>query len=89
VPPHYLLKVARIEPQFEYSIVSYKWLGELLEKNPKAVRHIVVPDESGDASKGRIVLTADTAELQKFILKYEKAEGAFDDLKARSMISRR
>jgi hypothetical protein len=82
VPPHYLLKVTRIEPQFEYAIMNYKWLGELLEKNPKAVRHVVVPDESGDASKSRIVLTADTTELQKFISKYQGAEGAFDELKA-------
>ena len=81
VPPHYLLKVTRIEPQFEYAIMNYKWLGELLEKNPNAVRHVVVPDESGDASKSRIVLTADTAELQKFVLKYQNAEGAFDELK--------
>ncbi|TAL05065.1 MAG: hypothetical protein EPO07_04195 [Verrucomicrobia bacterium] len=82
VPPHYLLKVTRVEPQFEYALMNYEWLGKLLDKDPKAVRHVVVPDASGDASKARIVLTADTAELQKFILKHENVEGVFDELKA-------
>lgn len=81
VPPHYLLKVPRIEPQFEYALMNYKWLEELLEKDPKAVRHVRVPDESGDDGKARVVLTADTAELQKFVSKYESVEGAFDETK--------
>ena len=76
IPAHYLLKVARIEPALEYSFLDYDWLTKLIEKNPKAIRHTAAPDKLGESGAG-LVVTADTAELQKFILKHEKAEGAF------------
>jgi hypothetical protein len=51
----------------------------LVEQNPKAIRHIVVPPKLGENGGGLLVLTADTAELQKFILKHEKTAGTFGD----------
>jgi hypothetical protein len=74
---HYLLKVTRIEPELEMNLLDYDWLKTLIEKDPKVIRHIVVPKKLGEDGDGNLVLTADTAELQKFILKHEKTEGAF------------
>ena len=74
---HYLLKVTRIEPALEMNLLDYAWLKNLIEKDSKAIRHIVVPKKLGEDGAGHLVLTADTAELQKFILKHEKTEGAF------------
>jgi hypothetical protein len=79
LPPHYLLKVTRIEPTLEMQVLDYDWLKKLIEQNPKAIRHIVVPPKLGESGDGLLVLTADTAELQKFILKHEQTAGAFGD----------
>jgi hypothetical protein len=76
-PLHYLLTVARLEPALEMNMLDYDWLKKLIEKDPKAIHHIVVPKKLGEDGEGDLVLTADTAELQKFILKHEKTEGAF------------
>jgi hypothetical protein len=55
--------------------LDYDWLEKLLEKNPKAIRHHIIEDH-GD---GRLVLTADTAELQRFVVKHLKTEGAWGE----------
>jgi hypothetical protein len=77
VPVHYLLKVTRIEPALEMTMLDFDWLKQLVEKDPKAIRHIIVPKKLGEDGDGDLVLTADTAELQAFLLKHEKTEGAF------------
>jgi hypothetical protein len=77
IPLHYLLKVTSIEPTLEVNLLDYDWLKSLIEKDSKAVRHIVVPKKLGESGDGDLVLTADTTELQKFVLKHEKTEGAF------------
>jgi len=77
LPPHYLLRTTRLAPAFEFQVLDYDWLKKLIEKDPKAIRHIVVPQKLGEKGDGLLVLTADTAELQKFILKHEKTQGAF------------
>ena len=79
VPPHYVLKVSRLEPTLDLALLDYKWLGELLEKQPGALRHVVVDAKPGDSGDGQVVLTADTAELQKFILKHAGNTNAFTD----------
>lgn len=68
-PAHVLLRVGQIEPQLELRVLSYDWLAKLVAAKPKAIRHIVVPKDAG-ADDGLITLTADTAELQKFIRKH-------------------
>jgi hypothetical protein len=79
VPPHYLLKVMHREAQLELAPLSYQWLEELLKEKPKAVRHLVVETRSGDSSSQRLVLTAGTAELQRFILRNADNQAAFGD----------
>jgi len=81
LPVHYLLKVNRTEPTLEMSLMNYDWLKKLIKKNPKAIRHMWAPQKPGESGDddGELVLTADTAELQRFILKQAKAEEAFSE----------
>jgi hypothetical protein len=77
-PCHLLLRVDRLQPTLELRPLSYEWLEKLIAKQPKAIRHtaIVEANAKGDDTKG-FVLTADTAELQKFVLKHIQTEEAW------------
>ena len=79
LPLHLILKVDQISPSFKFRLMSLDWLGKLLEKNPKAIKHIIVSEEAGTNDKKKIVLTAETPELQAFVLKYANNEDAFPD----------
>jgi hypothetical protein len=79
IPVHQVSKVTRLSPEFENANLNYKWLEELLKKNPKAIRHTIVNDKFEGTNDTRIVLTADTAELQKFILKYLNNTNAWNE----------
>jgi hypothetical protein len=70
VPVHQLSKVTSIDPRYEGTNLNYDWLDKLLEQKPDAIRHLVLREKPGDNQNGRIVLTADTQELQRFILKH-------------------
>jgi hypothetical protein len=76
VPSHLLVRIVQLTPALQMSAMSYDWLKELLDKNPKAVPHIVIPtgERPGDR---RIVLTAGTAELQRLLLAHLKTEAAW------------
>ena len=78
IPSHLLLRVIQLTPTFKMVPMKYEWLQELLAKEPKAIRHYILPDEKPE--DGRIVLTADTAELQRFVIKYLKTEKAWGDV---------
>lgn len=80
LPPHYLLRVGSVAPVLAITALDYDWLKQLLEKNPKAVRHLIVPKKLGESGDGDLVLTASTAELQKFILKHVNNTNAFGEL---------
>lgn len=70
-PQHFLLRVKSLTPTLELQLLDYGWLSKLVEQNPKAIRHILVPKEAGASNDGgELTLTADTAELQKFIRKH-------------------
>ena len=74
VPSHLLVRIMEVKPTVKLSAMNYDWLKELLTKDPKAVRHIVI--QTGEKSDDRrIVLTADTTELQQFLLNHLKTEG--------------
>jgi len=75
IPSHLLLRVLQTGPTLSMNALNYDWLGKLLEKNPKAIRHHVV--EVGRDK--RLVLTADTAELQRFLVKHLKTQAAWKD----------
>lgn len=79
-PTHVLLRVKSIQPQLEMYLLDYEWLGKLVEANPKAIRHVITPGPAGDSKEDQLVtLTANTAELQKFIRKHLKTEAAWGD----------
>jgi hypothetical protein len=80
-PEHFLLRVRKFTPTLELELLDYGWLADYLEHNPKALRHIIVPPEIGDSQeKGALTLTAETAELQKFLRKHLANTNAWGEL---------
>jgi hypothetical protein len=78
VPSHLLVRIGQFAPSLKLANLKYDWLGELVAKNPKAIRHILI--KTGDKPEDRrVVLTADTAELQRFVIKHLKTKDAWDD----------
>lgn len=69
---HLFLRVDQIEPKLRLAAIDADWLDDFLKKNPDALAHSR-PDDR------QLVLTASTAELQKFVLKHLKTEGAWGD----------
>jgi len=57
--------------------MNYDWLTQLVTNRPAAVRHYFIGE--GDADKRRLVLTADTKELQSFVLKHVNTKEAWGD----------
>ncbi len=83
IPPHYIAKLDLTNQVLSVVTMDYEWLAKLLEKDPKAVRHVKVP---ANADEFRVVLTADTAELQAFLLKHVATEGAWPSVQTRAKI---
>ena len=79
VPVHQVSKVLEIGPVIETANLNYDWLAKLLEKNPRAIRHMVLREKPEDKQSGRIILTADTKELQRFLLKYVNNTNAWKE----------
>ena len=77
IPPHYLLKMTFTATNLQYSAMDYEWLEKHLTENPGALRHHLVSQDPNDPEKKRLILTANTAELQSFVLKHLTTEGAF------------
>lgn len=61
-PGHLLVHVPQIEPELNPAFFDFDWLDKYLKQNPKALAHHTEYD--------RVVLTADTSDLQKFVLKH-------------------
>jgi hypothetical protein len=61
-PGHLLVRVAQIEPELKLAFFDFDWLQKQLEKNPDLLAH----HREGD----RLILTAGTRDLQKFVLKH-------------------
>jgi hypothetical protein len=70
LPVHQVSRVISLGPKFESSDLNYEWLAKLLEQKPDAIRHLALPEKPGDTQGGRVVLTAETPELQRFILRH-------------------
>jgi hypothetical protein len=76
---HYLVRIEQTSSMLQFKLLNFEWLAKLLEKNPKALRHILVPNEPGNTNNNQLVLTADTPELQKFILKHINDTNTFGE----------
>lgn len=62
VPGHLLIRVTRFEPELEMAFFDFDKLAKLLKEEPNALQHHREDD--------RFVITAETAALQKFVLKH-------------------
>ena len=62
IPGHLLLRVSQIDPGLKLAMVDFDWLDKHLKEHPKALAHHRDDD--------RIFLTAETADLQSFVLKH-------------------
>jgi len=69
LPVHTFMKIEQIEPTLKMRVMSPDKLGEMLEDKPDIIKHEVLED--------RIVLTASTKQLQKFMLEHVNDEGLF------------
>jgi hypothetical protein len=80
IPSHFLLRMNQIKPSVKMAPMNYDWLTKLVSENPKSVRHHWLGEEKEkDRDKQRLVLTADTAELQKFIIQHLGTAEAWKD----------
>jgi len=68
IPSHLLLRVNQLQPTLKMTVLNHDWLVKLVQQQPKTIAHLIIrdPDES---DKVRVVLTAETSELQQFIRK--------------------
>jgi hypothetical protein len=64
---HMVLRVLQVTPTVRMAPLDHDWLKKHLAETPKVIRHhLVQPDEKSDDVQ--VVLTAETAELQKFVV---------------------
>ena len=78
MPLHLISKVTRTDTNVSLQFLDYGWLTSVLETNPAVLRHIIVPENANDTNTGNMLfLTADTKDLQKFLLKHVEDTNAF------------
>jgi hypothetical protein len=71
LPVHTFIKIEQIEPVLKMRVMNPDKLKEILEDRPKVLKHEVLED--------RIVLTASTREMQKFMLQHAEDEDLFSE----------
>lgn len=80
-PNHILMRIRQTEPELQVVLLNYEWLGELLEKNPKTLAHVITPAPAGSSGPDKLLtLTADTAALQKFVRKHLNNTNAWSEM---------
>jgi len=62
IPGHLLFRVPQIEPELKLAGFDFDWLDKHLKEHPMALAH--------HRENDRVVLTAETADLQSFVLKH-------------------
>lgn len=78
MPVHMISKVTHHDSNLTLQFLDYGWLANLIETNPAAVRHVIIPQTPGDTNNGNMIyLTAETKELQKFLLKHADDTNVF------------
>jgi hypothetical protein len=77
LPLHLITKVSRNDTNLSLPFLDYGWLSHFIETNPAALRHIIVPEKADDTNSQMVYLTADTRDLQKFLLKHVGDTNAF------------
>ena len=75
IPSHFLFRILTNQPNLIMAALSYDWLEQTVTNNPAAIRHHFV----GQGDKRRLVLTADTQELQQFVTKHVATKEAWEE----------
>jgi hypothetical protein len=80
LPSHSVAKVVRVNSEtIEIKWFDEEWLQTLFSQNRIKISHEVITEEnSGKDEDKAYVLTASTAELRKFLMKYGNDEAAFN-----------
>lgn len=78
IPSHLVMRVDQIQPTLKWAPMKHEWLAKWVEQHPKSIAHMVLRDgEKSDSV--RVVLTAETPALQKFLRKHVKTVEAWED----------
>lgn len=72
-PGHLLVRVPQIAPELSLAFFDFGWLETYLKQNPKALAY------HRESEDGPIVLTANTGDLQKFVLKHLGTNELFEE----------
>lgn len=72
LPGHLLVRVVQTDAELGFAFFDWDWLDKLLKENPQALAHLRQDD--------RVVITAPTKALQRFVLKHVGQGEMFDDL---------
>ena len=76
VPAHFLLRVSQFAPTLRLAPLNHDWLRNWLQQNPSAIGYELVGEKPEDR---RVVLTAETPELQRFLRAHLETEEAWQD----------
>lgn len=80
LPVHHFLLVTQIEPELKMYVLDYDWFDDYIKENPGAVEYEKLEDGG--------VLTADTKELQKFMVNLiNNKVDAFEEMDAMKKIT--
>ena len=79
LPLHLVVKCSRSQSNLTVNFMDYGWLTKWLEARPDALRHVEVYEKPDDTNSSKMVyLTADTKELQTFLLQHVDDTNAFN-----------
>lgn len=73
IPGHLFFRVRATAPALRMSSMGLEWLKQQLKRDPKAIEHIIYPDD-------RVVLTGGTEALQAFITRHVNDADAWDEM---------
>jgi hypothetical protein len=81
IPAHHLVKIELNGDSLALQLQSQEWIKKWIGLHPKSLAHIRLnnPDDPDNTDETEIVLTAKTADLQKFIREHLKDAGFFGD----------
>ena len=77
LPTHTFYLLKQVEPTLQMASLDLDWLDKYLTENPTAVAHTRIGEPDG--TDKRVLFTATTEELQKFMQKMAGTAGAFAD----------
>ncbi len=71
LPVHSFVRVVQTDPEFLLATINSDWLDDYVQEHPGQI--------AGQDTEGELVLTAQTEDLQRFLIKMASTEGAFNE----------